>query len=291
MQLTTNYRSHGKILSLANSVVELLEVLFPFSIDSLVKERSMTDGLKPLILQPMSLFNLKKYFMGQQSKHVNVQVSHGISKPQFGCNQCVIVRDQHHKDRLPDFLQNMLVLTVYEAKGLEFDDVILFNFFNSQEIASFKWKLINDIQFEDLSEEDLSSLAQQLENAVIDANEQDKDWYHSRKTKIHDRQNKTKLVATTKNRSHVYRKYSALCIELKMLYVAITRPKKRLIIYDEDNQNRVPIQRVWDHLKLVDIVSDQMISENKHPDHLKSLFEAEGGLLGTTKSTDQEWKV
>ena len=74
-------------------MVELLEVLFPFSIDSLVKERSMTDGLRPLILQPMSNFSLKKYFMGQQDKHVNVQVSHGISKPQFGCNQCVIVRD------------------------------------------------------------------------------------------------------------------------------------------------------------------------------------------------------
>ena len=53
LQLTTNYRSHGQILALANSVVSLLETLFPFSIDSLAKEESLTMGLKPLILMPM----------------------------------------------------------------------------------------------------------------------------------------------------------------------------------------------------------------------------------------------
>ena len=58
----------------------------------------------------------------------------------------VIVREQAQKDNLPDFLMNMLCLTVFEAKGLEFDDVILYNFFNSGEIASNKWKLINDIK-------------------------------------------------------------------------------------------------------------------------------------------------
>ena len=46
----------------------------------------------------------------------------------------MIVREQSQKDRVPDFLKSMLCLTVYEAKGLEFDDVILYNFFNSGEI-------------------------------------------------------------------------------------------------------------------------------------------------------------
>ena len=38
VQLTTNYRSHGMILDLANSVVNLIEALFPFSIDKLKRE-------------------------------------------------------------------------------------------------------------------------------------------------------------------------------------------------------------------------------------------------------------
>lgn len=55
----------------------------------------------------------------------------------------IIVRDQRVKDELPEFMKSMLCLTVYESKGLEFDDVILFNFFAMGEIKSNLWKLLN----------------------------------------------------------------------------------------------------------------------------------------------------
>lgn len=32
----------------------------------------------------------------------------------------------------------------------------------------------------------------------------------------------------------VYRKFAQLCTELKLLYVAITRPKNFLLVYDDD---------------------------------------------------------
>jgi len=38
----------------------------------------------------------------------------------------------------------MLCLTVYEAKGLEFDDVIVFNFFKDSMVKASDWKLLND---------------------------------------------------------------------------------------------------------------------------------------------------
>ena len=38
----------------------------------------------------------------------------------------------------------MLCLTVYEAKGLEFDEVILFNFFQDSKCQN-QWKLLNDV--------------------------------------------------------------------------------------------------------------------------------------------------
>ena len=52
----------------------------------------------------------------------------------------------------------------------------------------------------------------------------------------------TELInVSTKNRAMVYRKFALLCVELKYLYVSITRAKTRLIIYDEDNKTRRPI--------------------------------------------------
>lgn len=41
----------------------------------------------------------------------------------------------------------MLCLTVYEAKGLEFDDVILYNFFEDSKCGN-QWMLLKNIMFE-----------------------------------------------------------------------------------------------------------------------------------------------
>ena len=50
LQLAKNFRSHARILDLANSVVSLLELLFPLTIDKLVKERSDNDGPRPIVV-------------------------------------------------------------------------------------------------------------------------------------------------------------------------------------------------------------------------------------------------
>lgn len=44
----------------------------------------------------------------------------------------------------------MLCLTVYEAKGLEFDDVILYNFFHMGDVGKSQWKLLNDVQIREV---------------------------------------------------------------------------------------------------------------------------------------------
>ena len=41
-------------------------------------------------------------------------------------------------------MKNMLCLTVYEAKGLEFDEVILFNFFQDSKCEG-QWHLLHDV--------------------------------------------------------------------------------------------------------------------------------------------------
>ena len=50
---------------------------------------------------------------------------------------------------MPSVLQHALCLTVYECKGLEFEDVVLYNFFTdaSQSLRE-QWTLLNHIQVE-----------------------------------------------------------------------------------------------------------------------------------------------
>lgn len=45
-------------------------------------------------------------------------------------------------------LQHALCLTIYEAKGLEFDDVILYNFFSDSHMEPEKWALLRHMQFQ-----------------------------------------------------------------------------------------------------------------------------------------------
>ena len=60
LQLTKNFRSHSKILDLANSVVSLVELLFPKTIDKLMKETSDLDGPKPILIEPSNIDHLSK---------------------------------------------------------------------------------------------------------------------------------------------------------------------------------------------------------------------------------------
>ena len=41
------------------------------------------------------------------------------------------------RDGIPEELRLGLILTIYEAKGLEFDDVLLYNFFKDSQVAEF----------------------------------------------------------------------------------------------------------------------------------------------------------
>jgi ATP-dependent exoDNAse (exonuclease V) beta subunit len=124
-ELNVNYRSHNGILKLAASVIKLLSDLFPDSIDKLTPEQGVVDGPQPFIFkgfQANTFFS--DVFCGSE------QVSNLI---EFGANQVIIVRDDASKQRLKELNNNIgnigLILTVFEAKGMEFNDVLLYNFF------------------------------------------------------------------------------------------------------------------------------------------------------------------
>lgn len=53
----------------------------------------------------------------------------------FGAHQAVLVVNEESRETLPEELQQGIVLTIYESKGLEFDDILLYNFFKDSQVC------------------------------------------------------------------------------------------------------------------------------------------------------------
>jgi hypothetical protein len=119
--LDINYRSHDGILQLAASVVDLIHHFFPNSIDNLLRERAEIGGPQPII------------FNGFDEEHFKIFTAtdkNQSSLIEFGAYQVIIVRDNEAKLRLKKLIgKGAMVMTVYDAKGMEFNDVLLYNFF------------------------------------------------------------------------------------------------------------------------------------------------------------------
>ena len=67
-------------------------------------------------------------------------------------------------------MRNILCLTVYEAKGLEFDDVILFNFFKDSKCDN-QWNLISDVLVEQKRTK-IQKVAEFLDFELLECNEE-----------------------------------------------------------------------------------------------------------------------
>ena len=119
-ELNINYCSHNGIVQLASSVIDLIWKFFPNSIDKPSSERGEISGPRPII------------FDGLQEKHFKVFSPGGqaANHIEFGAEQVIIVRNDETKSRIKKLIGKAgLVMTVFEAKGMEFNDIPLYNFF------------------------------------------------------------------------------------------------------------------------------------------------------------------
>ena len=92
------------------------------------------------------------------------------------------------------------------------------------------------------------------------------------------------VLHTLKDREDVNRNFGMLNVELKYLYVSITRPKTNLIIYDSSPGNRNPILDYWTSQELVEIVHK---GEEKNYPFLMKAFEASEDEL----ETKDQWRA
>ena len=129
--LTINFRSHSGVLYLARSVIDLLREFFPGSIDDyLPKDEGMFRGQIPVLIESCEVTDLTLLLSTNKRE---------ASAIEFGAHQVILVQSKEAKENLPSSLQGAIVLTIFESKGLEFDDVLLYNFFTDSLVSNTKY--------------------------------------------------------------------------------------------------------------------------------------------------------
>ncbi|XP_077125441.1 TPR and ankyrin repeat-containing protein 1 [Ranitomeya variabilis] len=253
-QLVQNYRSHSGILHLASGVVDLLQYFFPESFDRLPRDCGLFDGPKPTVLDSCCVSDLAILLRGNKRKTQPIE---------FGAHQVILVVNEKAKDNIPEELSLALVLTIYEAKGLEFDDVLLYNFFTDSE-ASKEWRIISSFSPAPLKKQGNRPLLEvPLENACNSAHRP-----------LDDPQ-----------------MHKMLNGELKQLYTAITRARVNLWIFDENHEKRAP---AFDYFVKGNLVQVVQTDKNKDLDDnmfVKTSTKKEWISQGDYYASHQCWKV
>ncbi|KAM0823294.1 hypothetical protein ACQ4PT_070967 [Festuca glaucescens] len=206
-QLTQNFRTHCGILHMAQSIMSLLYFFFPSSVDKLNPETGLVYGEAPVLLESCNDQNAIMTIFGEiKSKHGNM---HG-----FGAEQVILVRDDATKKQIVDLVgKQALILTIVECKGLEFQDVLLYNFFGSSPLKN-KWRVLYGY----MEDKDIIAQSEEISHPGFDRS-----------------------------------KHHLLCSELKQLYVAITRTRQRLWICENTDDYCRPMFDYWKKLCLVEV--------------------------------------
>ncbi|KAG8912744.1 hypothetical protein FRC00_003886, partial [Tulasnella sp. 408] len=133
LELSTNYRSHGGIVKAAAFIVKLLDSYFQRSIDSLTPEAAHVD-----------VDIHKPTFFSDMSKPADFSTF--ITEPNsgivgLGARQVIIVRNELAASSLRAAIGRVaVILTLYESKGMEFNDVILYDFFTDSPASVRDWR-------------------------------------------------------------------------------------------------------------------------------------------------------
>ena len=129
--LSKNYRSHQGILALASFFMGMLCDHYSDAVDKLPPEVGRMVGPIPIAFLDTDF----QAILSASSE--NVQFSKRAAD--FGSEQVILVRDNEAKVALEKEIGDAaLVLTILQAKGMEFDDVVLWNFFDGESASAAK---------------------------------------------------------------------------------------------------------------------------------------------------------
>ncbi len=136
--LQTNYRNSPQVVQLSNTLLKIKNVRF----GSIDKESNF-------LINTISSQNGEVLLMQDDDK-VKAELNR---KTQSSTHYAVIVADNHLKEEARRYFKTPLIFSVQEAKGLEYENVILLNFISANP-AEFR-EIINGVTASDLLDDSL----------------------------------------------------------------------------------------------------------------------------------------
>ena len=265
--LDMNFRNSHKILRLANLPLCLLEAFFKTEIDTYPKEEGYFDGPLPKVFElGLPVDSLVQYLSESLKMESDVicSIQTGVCETflKIGNDFCIIVRDQAAKSTVPGCFKHCVVMTLQESKGLEFEHVLLYNFFTNNENET-AWRFMTS----NLSIEEIP-MPRELNKEEFES----RNFFQRSKLQVQLLLNKEKGTALkvdsliTANSMNSQGKLDGLSSDLKFLYVAITRAKKNFIIFDEAMENesanhfRLELDKIMEKRELVKIMNKSNLS-------------------------------
>ena len=234
--LCLNYRLNSKILRLSTFMAYLMKLLFPNTIDKFQDDFS----IKIIEQKPIYLRNIDLIINNIINNHQNDDYT-------LAANHCFLYNNENDETILDNLYgDNIYKLNVEQSKGLEFEIVIVYNFFSSSKFQGLWEKIFKNLKGEKnlsinssskvqlrniLCQEDFTYLLEtlNLRNIYLDL-----DDYNIQKKIINELDD---FVYPKLNINLDKHEIFEFCSELKQFYVIITRPKTFLVFY-ESNLNR-----------------------------------------------------
>ncbi|KZT08927.1 uncharacterized protein LAESUDRAFT_811030 [Laetiporus sulphureus 93-53] len=129
--LALNNRSHSGIVDCAHAIIKLITRFWPDSIDRLPDEKGKDDGPKPV-------------FVREWKPHAPPSEGNEFDRTLLGADQCILVRNDAVRKQLRARTSTDVgrILILQECKGLEFNDVFLYHFFEDSMVGLTEWRAL-----------------------------------------------------------------------------------------------------------------------------------------------------
>ena len=263
IQTNLNFRCHYPILKLAHLIYEMIFLLFPQTLDKVRCDFTKDiTGYKPTIITNIDSF-IKK-LTGNDEKKENSEKDNNKREFTFAFNHCFICRNPEAEKKLSEkYNKKILASTVRDSKGMEYEIVIIYNFFkDAMPFVLNLWiKVLNHMKFDLTENPNIGDIKKELEFEEVPEN--------IKKEVLSNFKEKISITYTDYLDENMRHKLYNMCAELKELYVAITRAKTSLFFYDEDLEVFPNFVKILRNFNIINKEEDQDKAIKYAMDYLK----------------------